>query len=289
MTQLTAISGLSDIAADYDVLLCDVWGVIHNGWESFPEACAALTRFNETSGHVVLISNSPRPSSDVVAQLDQLGVPRSAWRAFVTSGDATRAELARRAPGPAWAIGPERDAPLYEGTGVLAVKSGEQAAFISVTGPYDDTVETPEDYRERFQPAAARGLELVCANPDRVVQRGDQLIYCAGALADLYESLGGRVVMAGKPFGPIYDLALKEAERLMGRPADRSRVLCVGDGVVTDVLGANQQALDCLFVVAGIHGDHARGPDGKLDVERAQALLTAETAYARYAALDLVW
>ncbi|MFN3353741.1 MAG: TIGR01459 family HAD-type hydrolase [Brevundimonas sp.] len=289
MTQLTAVTGLGQIAADYDVLLCDVWGVIHNGRERFPDACAALTRFNETCGQVVLISNSPRPSSDVVAQLDQLGVPRSAWRAFVTSGDATRAELAKRAPGPAWAIGPERDAPLYEGTGVIAVKDGEQASFISVTGPYDDTTETPEDYRDRLKPAAERGLELVCANPDRVVQRGDQLIYCAGSLADLYESLGGRVVMAGKPFGPIYDLALKEAERLLGRPADRSRVLCIGDGVVTDVLGANQQALDCLFVAAGIHGDHARGPDGAIDINRAQGLLTAETAHARYATLDLVW
>ena len=289
MTQLTALSGLGQVAADYDVLLCDVWGVIHNGRESYPEACAALTRFNETSGHVVLISNSPRPSSDVVAQLDQLGVPRSAWRAFVTSGDATRAELSRRAPGPAWAIGPERDAPLYEGTGVLTVKSGDQASFISVTGPYDDTTETPEDYRDRLTPAAGRGLELVCANPDRVVQRGDRLIYCAGSLADLYESLGGRVVMAGKPFGPIYDLALKEADRLLEGRLDRARVLCVGDGVVTDVLGANRQGLDCLFVAAGIHGDQARGSDGMVDVDRAQALLAAETAHARYATLDLVW
>lgn len=284
-----ALPGLGEIAGDYDLLLCDVWGVIHNGRESWPEACEALARFNREAGHVVLISNSPRPSSDVVAQLDRLGVPRDSWRAFVTSGDATRAELAKRAPGPAWIIGPDRDWPLYEGLGLNTVATAEHAAFISVTGPVDDETETPEDYRERLATGAARDLELICANPDRVVQRGDRLIYCGGSLADLYESLGGRVTMAGKPFGPIYDLAMKEGERLLGRPVDRSRVLCIGDGVVTDVRGANQQALDCLFVAQGIHGDVARGPDGRLDPAHAAELLTAETTYARYATLDLAW
>jgi HAD superfamily hydrolase (TIGR01459 family) len=289
MTLPHALSGLGEIAADYDILLCDVWGVIHNGRESWPDACAALTRFNEQGGHVVLISNSPRPSSDVVAQLDRLGVPRDSWKAFVTSGDATRAELARRAPGPAWVIGPERDWPLYEGLGLDSAHGAADAAFISVTGPVDDETETPEDYRERLAAGVARDLELICANPDRVVQRGDRLIYCGGSLADLYESLGGRVTMAGKPFGPIYELAIDEGERLLGKPVDRSRVLCIGDGVVTDVLGANRQALDCLFIAQGIHGDAARGPDGRLDPARAADLLNAETTYARYAMLDLTW
>lgn len=289
MTLPHALTGLRDVAGDYDILLCDVWGVIHNGRESFPAACQALTRFNEQGGHVVLISNSPRPSSDVVAQLDRLGVPRDSWRAFVTSGDATRAELAKRAPGPAWVIGPERDWPLYEGLGLDSAHGADDAAFISVTGPVDDETETPEDYRDRLSQGVARDLELICANPDRVVQRGDRLIYCGGALADLYESLGGRVTMAGKPFGPIYDLALKEAADLLGRPADRSRVLCVGDGVVTDVLGANRQALDCLFIASGIHGDAARGPDGMVDPALAANLLKAETTWARYAMLDLAW
>ena len=289
MTLPHALSGLSDIAADYDILLCDVWGVIHNGRESWPAACEALSRFNRDQGYVVLISNSPRPSSDVVAQLDALGVPRDSWRAFVTSGDATRMELAKRAPGPAWIIGPDRDWPLYDGLGLDTVPGAEDAAFISVTGPVDDTVETPEDYRARLSAGVARDLELICANPDRVVQRGDQLIYCGGALADLYESLGGRVTMAGKPFGPIYDLALTEAAALLGKPVDRARVLCIGDGVVTDVLGANKQALDCLFIAQGIHGDAARGADGRLDPARAADLLKAETTFARWAMLDLTW
>ena len=284
-----ALSGLSDIAANYDVLLCDVWGVIHNGRESWPEACDALTRFNRDHGHVVLISNSPRPASDVVAQLDQLGVPRDSWHAFVTSGDATRAELSKRAPGPAWIIGPDRDAILYEGLGLIPATGAEDAAFISVTGMIDDETETPEHYRKRLIPAAEKGLEMICANPDRIVQRGDRIIYCGGSLADLYESLGGRVTMAGKPFAPIYALALAEAERLLGRPVDRSRVLCIGDGVVTDVLGADQQGLDCLFIAQGIHGDAARGDDSLLAPARAGQLLEAENTHARYATLDLTW
>ena len=283
------IDGLSAVAADYDVLLCDVWGVIHNGREHFAPALDALIRFREGGGKVVLISNAPRPSQDVLAQLDGLGVPRTAWDAFVTSGDATRAELSRRAPGPVWALGPDRDIPLYEGTGVAVADGPDEAGFICCTGLYDDTTEQPQDYREALSKAAARDLEMVCANPDRVVQRGDQLIYCAGSLADLYETLGGRVTMAGKPFGPIYDLAMKEAERLLGANADRSRVLCVGDGVVTDVMGANAQALDCLFIAQGIHGDQARGENGSLDPARAGELLKAETTYARYAALELTW
>ncbi len=284
-----ALENLSLVAADYDILLCDVWGVIHNGRESWPQACDALARFNQAGGHVVLISNSPRPASDVIAQLDGLGVPRDSWRAFVTSGDATRAELAQRAPGPAWIIGPARDDILYEGLDLDRASGAADAAFLSVTGMIDDEAETPEDYRAPLTQAAARDLELICANPDRIVQRGDRIIYCGGSLADLYESLGGRVTMAGKPYGPIYALALAEAERLLGRPADRSRVLCIGDGVVTDVLGANRQALDCLFIAQGIHGDVASGDDGRIDPARAQALLTAETAYARYAALELKW
>ena len=289
MTLPVVLNHLSAVADDYDVLLCDVWGVIHNGRESWPAACDALTRFNEKGGHVVLISNSPRPSSDVISQLDGLDVPRSSWKRFVTSGDATRAELAKRAPQAALAIGPDRDATTYEGTGLQLVDTVEGADFVSVTGLVDDATETPESYRAILSEAADKGLDLICANPDRVVQKGDNLIYCAGALADLYEELGGKVIMAGKPYAPIYDLALIEAEALMGRPVDRSRVLCIGDGVITDVVGAQSQNLDCLFIAQGIHGDKVKGEDGSLNPSGAGDLLKAENTTARYAALDLAW
>jgi HAD superfamily hydrolase (TIGR01459 family) len=291
MTKPQPIAGLADLADRYDVILSDVWGVIHNGRESFSPACAALARFAAERGPVVLISNSPRPSEAVVSQLDELKVPRATWQAFVTSGDATRMLLAEQAPGPAWAIGPDRDAPLYEGLDLAISRSEtlpDEATFISVTGPFDDEAETPEDYRVRLQAAAGRGLEMICANPDIVVQRGPKLIYCGGALAQLYAELGGTVRMAGKPHAPIYALSLAEAQTLLGRPVDPARVLCIGDGIVTDVRGANDQGLDVLFVASGIHGAETIGPDG-LDTAAVEALLAKDGAHARWAIADLVW
>ncbi len=289
MTAPAIISGLAEIADQYDVILSDVWGVIHNGREAFPAACSALERFQSERGPVVLISNSPRPSSDVVHQLRGLKVPDTAWSGFVTSGDATREELKRRAPGPAWGVGPARDGPLYEGTGVELCETPEEAAFVSCTGPFDDEKDTPEDYRERFELCVKRGLAMVCANPDRVVQRGSKLIYCAGALADLYEELGGTVAMCGKPYAPIYAATLAEAEKRLGRPLDLTRVLAIGDGIPTDILGANRQKLDVLFVANGIHGKEAADHEGRLDPERIDALLTLGEAHARWATGDLVW
>jgi HAD superfamily hydrolase (TIGR01459 family) len=287
MTSPTPIRGLSELAARYDVLLCDVWGVIHNGRESFPAACEALARFRAEVGPVILISNAPRPHPPILDQLDSLGVPRAAWTKLVTSGDATRVLLSDRAPGPVWKIGPERDAILYEGLG-LADGSPDDAAFISVTGPYDDENDEPGDYRERFLTCIRRGLDLICANPDIVVQRGDKLIYCGGALAQLYESLGGRAVMAGKPYAPIYEMALTEAQAHLGRPLDRGRVLCIGDGLPTDIRGANARNLDVLFVANGIHGGETVGPDGLNEIV-VNDLLRQEGLQANWVIEDMVW
>jgi HAD superfamily hydrolase (TIGR01459 family) len=287
MTAPQPAAGLSEIASAYDALLCDVWGVIHNGRESFPAACAALARYRETRGPVVLISNSPRPHGPVIEQLDALGVPREAWSHIVTSGDATRLLLAERAPGPAWKIGPDRDDALYEG---LAVEFSDlaDARFISVTGPYDDENDEPGDYRDRFIEAVGRDLELICANPDIVVQRGDKLIYCGGALAQLYESLGGRVTMAGKPYPAIYQLSLDKAAEALGAPVDLARVLCIGDGLPTDIRGANARNLDVLFVASGIHGAETIGPGG-LNAAAVADLLRQDGLTATYAIADLVW
>jgi HAD superfamily hydrolase (TIGR01459 family) len=281
-------AGLSEIASRYDVLLCDVWGVIHNGRRNFPAACEALVRFRREVGPVILISNSPRPAAAVRSQLAELAVPQGAWTDFVTSGDATRVLLGERSPGPAWFIGPDRDAPLYEGLGLEIARGPADAAFIACTGPVDDDVETPEDYRAALAVAAGRGLTMICANPDKVVQRGDRLIYCGGALADLYEALGGRVLMAGKPWAPIYDLAFEAAQTAMGGDVDRGRVLCIGDGVHTDVVGARRQDLDCLFIAAGIHARDLV-VDGRLDGARTGAFLRAEGAAAAFAMTELVW
>lgn len=288
MTSPKLAAGLSALTDRYDVLLCDVWGVIHNGREAFPVACEALARFRAQGGEVVLISNAPRPHAGVIAQLDTLGVPREAYSLVVTSGDATRKLLAARAPGPAWRLGPRRDDPLYDGLG-LTFSDLDEASFIACTGPFDDEAETPEDYRERFRGAVARGLPMICANPDIVVQRGDKLIYCGGALAQLYEALDGQVAMAGKPHAAIYDLALAEAARLKdGARVDRARVLCVGDGPRTDLRGANAQGLDALFIAAGIHGQEIMA-SGRLDVAMMDHVFEIEGVTATWAMAELVW
>jgi HAD superfamily hydrolase (TIGR01459 family) len=281
-------AGLSEIARDYDAVLCDVWGVIHNGREAFPAACGALARYRSERGPVVLISNAPRPSRALYGQLAGVGAPREAWSAFVTSGDATRALLAERAPGPVWKLGPERDDPLYEGL-ELGFSELEDAAFICATGPFDEENETPEDYRGRLEPARARDLEFICANPDRMVQKGDRLVLCAGAIADLYADMGGKVTMAGKPHAPIYRQSLAEAEAQLGRAIDPARVLCIGDGVSTDVLGAQRQGLDCLFLWSGVHAADLLDGATAASAERAAAFLAKHEVVAKYAMPELVW
>jgi HAD superfamily hydrolase (TIGR01459 family) len=279
------ISGLSTLAGRYDVLLCDIWGVVHNGREAFPAACAALNRWIAQAGPVILISNAPRPEAAVAVQLDSLGVPREAWTAIVTSGDVSRDLLAARAPGPAWRIGPAKDDSLFEGLG-LEFSGPETAKFIACSGPNDEETETPEDYREALAAAATRGLTMICANPDVLVQRGDRLIYCAGALAQLYKALGGPVIEAGKPYPPIYDLALERAgQHLAG--LDRRRVLAVGDGVATDLAGAQEQGLDVLFVADGVHAPEVLDASGRIDPEALERLIgDCEPAYV---IRSLIW
>jgi HAD superfamily hydrolase (TIGR01459 family) len=280
------INRLRDVADRYDILLCDIWGVVHDGCEASAEACAALSAWRATLGPVVLISNSPRPSPGVIAQMDELRVPREAWSTVVTSGDVTRVLLSERRPVKVFVIGPDRDAPLYEGLG-LDFAALADAGFMSCTGLVDDETETPEDYRPMLAKAAARSLEMICANPDIVVQRGDRIIPCGGALAKLYVELGGRAIMAGKPHAPIYDRCLALAADLTGGPIDRGRVLAIGDGLATDVAGANRQGLDVLFIGGGIHGAAAVTLDGRLDESATLATLAASGVSARYAMASL--
>lgn len=279
MTQ--PIESVDEIADRYDAVLCDVWGVVHNGRQAYPAACAALQRLKRVGKHVVLITNVPKPRGPIPGQLDRAGVPRDAWDAIVTSGDAIRAELAQRAPGPMFKIGPDDyDRTLWEGLG-LAQAPLSEAAFFAISGLNRDD-ETPEDYADVLREAKARDLDFICANPDIVVQHGNRMIWCAGAIARDYEAIGGKVIMAGKPFPPIYDLARKELAAIARREIEPSRILCIGDGVVTDIAGANAQGLDSLFIAAGIHGERL-WTDGKLDPTKVDAALAAENARATYA------
>lgn len=275
------ITGLDGVLHRYDAILCDVWGVVHNGREHFPAAAAALARARAHGKIVLLVSNVPKPRDPIPGQLDRLRVPRAAWDEIVTSGDAIRAELKARAPGPMYKIGPPHDAPLWAGLG-LQYAALTEARFIGISGLNHDDHETPADYAGILETAFARGLELLCANPDIVVRVGDKLIWCAGAIARDYAALGGRVVMAGKPYAPIYDLAYRELARRTGKEIDRARLLAVGDGIGTDLKGANAQNIDALFIASGMHGETLQ-TQGALDAGKVQAALAAEGASARYA------
>jgi HAD superfamily hydrolase (TIGR01459 family) len=243
----------------YDVLLCDVWGVVHNGLESFPDACDALQRFRESGGTVILITNAPRPSASVGRILDRLKVPHEAYDAIVSSGDVTRSVVESRPGQRIFHLGPDRDLPIYSGLNV-SFAPAETADYVVCSGLFDDTRETPEDYRELLAKMRARSLFMLCANPDIVVERGEDLIYCAGALADAYADLGGEVLYCGKPHVPIYETALGQAARVRGgEPPPHNRVLAIGDSIRTDLKGAAMFGIDCLFVVSGIHAADVRG------------------------------
>lgn len=290
MSHPALLSGLNKVAADYDAILCDIWGVLHNGRQHFPPAYEAIRRFKAERGPVILISNSPRPRDNLIAQLASLGIMDDGFSEVISSGDATREYLRKFAPsGPAWRVGPQRDDVLYEGIEMAFTSDPNQAAFISCSGPFDDENDTLDQYQHAFTTAAERRLVMICANPDKVVQRGDKIIMCAGSLADLYASLGGPVVMAGKPYAPIYDLCYDALDRLTGKPHDKARILAIGDGLPTDVLGANGQGLDLVFIAAGIHAAEATGTDGALDPLLLKALLDVQTAEARYVADALRW
>jgi HAD superfamily hydrolase (TIGR01459 family) len=271
------ISGLSEISDRYDVILCDIWGVLHNGAASFAPASEALVAFRRRGGAVVLISNAPRPSPPIARQVLKLGVSPEAFDAVVTSGDVTIGLIERQAGGRVLHIGPERDLSLFdaaaEATGARPKLTFlEDAEYAVCTGLRNDETETPDDYGPELRAIASRGMTMICANPDIVIHRGDTLIYCAGALALRYEELGGSVIYAGKPHGPIYDRALALAQRARGGPIEKRRVLAIGDGMRTDIVGATRVRLDALFVTGGIHRalhrDTLESPADPIELQR---------------------
>jgi HAD superfamily hydrolase (TIGR01459 family) len=281
------VDHFATLAPAYDLVLCDVWGVVHNGVTAHREAGEALARFREAGGTVVLVSNSPRPGAPVTRQLDRFGVIRAAYDAVVTSGDVTRGVLAERPGVKVLHVGPERDLPIFEGLD-MRFTTLEDADLVVCSGLFDDETETPEDYRDLLGKIRARGLTMVCANPDVVVERGGELAYCAGAIADLYAALGGEVIYAGKPYRPIYDLALAEGAALRGSAVDLARVLAIGDSVRTDFTGALAVGVDCLFVTAGIHAEELGGRD-QPDMTALTEMFAAAGALPKAVTRRLVW
>ncbi len=241
---------LGEITDGFDVILSDVWGVLHNGVSAFPDAAVALREAREAGKTVVLITNSPRPAPGVIAQLRVLGVPDEAYDRIITSGDVTRGLIAE-GPKKVFLLGPERDMPLLEGLDVECVGEAETESVVC-TGFFDDETETPEDYTEMLKGFIARKVPMICANPDLVVERGERIIPCAGAMAAYYEQLGGEVRIAGKPHAPIYEACLAAAREVRGAFA-KDRVLAIGDGMPTDVKGAIASGLNLLYISGGIH------------------------------------
>ena len=258
--KLRFVESLRDLVDGVEVILSDIWGVVHNGLESFPEACAALHTYRKKGGTVILITNAPRPADSVQRQLQKLGVADDTYDAIVSSGDLTRHYVADHPGRKVFWLGPERDSSIYRGLD-LELSPLQQADYIVCTGLLDDETESAEDYRPMMREALARKLTLICANPDIVVERGDRLIYCAGAIAELYRELGGEVIFYGKPHRPIYERAIQLAAEHGGHDITLDRVLAIGDSVRTDLAGAHGFGIDCLFVTRGIHSEEFEGID----------------------------
>jgi HAD superfamily hydrolase (TIGR01459 family) len=260
MTSLRFVEQLRGLVDGVEVILSDIWGVVHNGLESFPEACEALHTYRQRGGTVILITNAPRPADSVQRQLRKLGVADDTYDAIVSSGDLTRNFVADHPGKKMFWIGPERDSSIHRGLDAVTAPL-EQADYIICTGLFDDETESAEDYRAMMLQAREHKLPLVCANPDIVVERGDRLIYCAGAVAELYRELGGEVIFYGKPHRPIYERAMALAAERRGRPTALDRVLAIGDSVRTDLTGALGFGIDCLFLTRGIHSEEFEGID----------------------------
>lgn len=267
----------------YSVWFCDIWGVVHDGVAPFAITVEALKRHRARGGTVILVTNSPRSNLGVERQLLEIGVDPASHDRIVTSGDVTQVLMKLHGGRGVYHVGAERDLSIYEGTGVARVPLAAAEAVLC-TGLVDDLNDRLEDYEPLLDEMKRRGLAMICANPDKVVKKGDRLLYCAGKLAEMYQARGGEVLMAGKPFAPIYDLALAEARRVTGRDLDRPDILAIGDGPETDIRGAADYGLDALLVAEGV-------TDASEGLHVAEAAVLRAVPHARIVATvhDLAW
>jgi HAD superfamily hydrolase (TIGR01459 family) len=246
------LAGFAAIVDRFDLCLCDIWGVVHNGVAAHREAVEALVAMRASGVSVVLVTNAPRPRAEIKRQLDGFGVAAAAYDAIVTSGDVCRDLIRARAGQPVYMLGPDRDLPLIAGLDAPRV-APDDAAYVLCTGLFDDETETAQTYAGLLAGFVGRGLSLICANPDLVVERGGRIVPCAGSLALAYEELGGHAIYAGKPHAPIYEAALALGEQARGSTIARDRICGVGDAIRTDIAGANAFGAASVMVLAGIH------------------------------------
>lgn len=280
------IETLADISDQYDVLLVDLWGCMHNGVRAFPDAVAACQGFRQRGGTVMLLTNAPRPRASVAEQIEGFGIPEDAYDTIVTSGDSARAAMFQGIVGSkVWFIGEEsRDLRFFEPLSVIDTPVEitrvplEEAEGIVCIGPFDPSA-PPEDMRPKFLYAKTKGLEMICANPDIVVDRGETREWCAGALAKLYTEMGGTAHYFGKPHPPIYDLAYRRLAAL-GTTADKTRILAIGDGAQTDISGAMGEDIDSILITGGLAASetkttHQPEPEALADYVAAEGITPA--------------
>jgi len=278
MTQI--IETLSEISDRYDAVFCDLWGVLHNGQTAFPTAVSALQDFRQKGGSVVLLTNAPRPRSGVISQLERLNAPRDCWDLIVTSGDASQAAVAAGLFGTkTYHVGPERDRLFFDDFNgkPLPIERVDlnEAESIICTGLWDDRSETPDDYRELIANGINKKLPMLCANPDITVDVGETRIYCGGAIGQAYSEAGGTTHYFGKPHSPIYDISRTLLTELRGQQVEDSRILAIGDGILTDVPGAIGEGLDCLFVSGGLADEETGTHGGQPDPAKLKTFLEA--------------
>ncbi|MBO6790430.1 MAG: TIGR01459 family HAD-type hydrolase [Dinoroseobacter sp.] len=274
------IERLDQIDANYDALLVDLWGCLHNGVAPFPSAVAALQSFRARGGAVCLLTNAPRSRQEVEKHLNAMGLPEDCWDTIATSGDSARVAMYSGAVGQKiWFIGEPGDEPFFERMALMENAPEitrvplKDAEGIICTGPFDRTAD-PNEMRPQFLMAKQMGLKLLCANPDIVVDRGERREWCAGALAALYSEMGGESLYFGKPHPPVYDLARRRLAEV-GKPADPSRTLAIGDGIATDIQGALGEDIDSLFITGGLAASET-GTIEQPDLKKLDAFLAGQ-------------
>jgi HAD superfamily hydrolase (TIGR01459 family) len=282
--RIEIISSIAPLAGRYSAWISDIWGVLHNGIAPFPPAGEACVRFRRSGGTIVLVTNAPKPAWHVERMLERLCVPGEAYDAIITSGDVTRDLIAPYAERGIYHLGPDHDRPIFEGLPVR-FSGVEAAAAVVCSGLLDDDRETPADYRDMLARLRTHDLPMICVNPDLVVERGDRIVYCAGALAEAYERIGGRVAYAGKPHRAIYEAALKRLAAVREARVPTSAILAIGDGVRTDMRGAAGMGLDSVFVASQLHV-----PTGeRLNGEMLNELFKDERTQPLAAMTGLAW
>jgi HAD superfamily hydrolase (TIGR01459 family) len=282
------IAALSEVIDRYDAIISDVWGVLHNGVVATPGAQEALTAARNAGKPVALLTNSPRLPHLVAEQLRDLGVTQPCYDAIISSGGVTRQLLENEGARPIYHLGPARDIGVFEGLAVHPVAL-ENAELVICTGLFNDDTEQAEDYRSTLEFAYSRRMRLYCANPDLIVERGHRLIPCAGAVADIYEKMGGEVIWVGKPKPLVYDEARAAIAKTLGAMPSGASILCIGDAFRTDIAGANAEGHDVIMTLAGIHG-HQIGLDGmNYDLAALEKLSLETQTRPTMCMVSLVW